>query len=73
MNHTKTTTRLLPLLLALALLLWAAPASAAEATPETAAQTTFEAAPESDSDLNYLNDGWAALSARARTGLPPLL
>lgn len=73
MNHTKTTTRLLPLLLALALLLWAAPASAAEAeaTPETAAQTTFEAAPESDSDLNYLNDGWAALSARARTGLPP--
>ena len=28
MNHTKTTTRLLPLLLALALLLWAAPATA---------------------------------------------
>ena len=71
MNCAKKTTHLLPLLLALALLLWAAPASAAEATPETAAQTTFEAAPESDSDLNYLNDGWAALSARARTGLPP--
>lgn len=66
MNHTKTTTRLLPLLLALALLLWAAPASA-----EDVPVTTFQAAPESDSDLNYLNDGWAALSARARTGLPP--
>ena len=66
MNHTKTTTRLLPLLLAMALLLWAAPASA-----EDVPVTTFQAAPESDSDLNYLNDGWAALSARARTGLPP--
>ena len=71
MNRTPKTTRLLPLLLALALLLWAAPVSAAEATPETAALTTVQAAPESDSELNYLNEGWAALSARARTGLPP--
>ena len=70
MNRTQKTTRLLPLLLALALLLWAAPVSAAEATPETAALTTVQAAPESDSELNYLNEGWAALSARARTGLP---
>ena len=38
MNRTQKTTRLLPLLLALALLLWAAPVSAAEATPETAAK-----------------------------------
>lgn len=66
MNCAKKTTHLLPLLLALALLLWAAPASA-----EDVPVTTFQAAPESDSDLNYLNDGWAALSARARTGLPP--
>ena len=45
MNRTQKTTRLLPLLLALALLLWAAPVSAAKATPETAALTTVQAAP----------------------------
>lgn len=33
MNRTQKTTRLLPLLLALALLLWAAPVSAAEGHP----------------------------------------
>lgn len=73
MNCSKKT----PLLLVLAMLLWAVPAQAEEdaapATPETAPEICFQAAPESDSDLAYLNDGWTAPVCECTGGAACLL